>query len=120
MSAPMSSFGPHPALPPNAQLRRAVLQRIVLEQAKGALILHFRIDAETAFDLLRQWSRETGSSVPVVAETLVRAVCLGDDAREWDPAVLDHLTAALEHAPPLRSVRRGRQRVPGPRLEHTG
>lgn len=120
MSAPMSSFGPHPALLPNAQLRRAVLQRALLEQAKGALILHFRIDAETASELLRRWARETGSSVVVVAETLVHAVCLDDDDRDWDPVVLDHVTAALEHAPPLRPARRGRRRVPRPRLGNTG
>lgn len=87
-----------PAASPHSsrQLHRAVRGRALVERAKGAVILHFRIDADEAFELLRRWARETGSTVPVVAETLVHAVCLGDDTRDWDQAVLDHLREALE------------------------
>lgn len=96
MSARITHPAPAESLPSHRQLHRAVTGRALVERAKGVVIHHFRVDAEQAFELLRRWARETGSTVPVVAETLVHAICLGDDSREWDQAVVDHLLAVLE------------------------
>lgn len=79
----------------NGPLRRAVTHRALVEQAKGILILLYRIDAEQAFDVLRDWARETDSSVITVAQTLVHAVCMEDDTREWDTVVRSHVESAV-------------------------
>lgn len=79
----------------NGPLRRAVAHRALVEQAKGILILLYRVDAEQAFEVLRDWARETDASVMTVAQTLVHAVCMEDDTREWDNVVRSHVEAAV-------------------------
>ena len=77
-SAPRS--GPSRSLLDPRPLRRAVSQRALVEQAKGILILLYRIDADRAFDVLRDWARTTDATVMTVAQVLVHAVCLEDDS----------------------------------------
>lgn len=90
---PVSS--PHPSPVPNGPLRRAVHHRALVEQAKGVLILLYRINSEQAFGVLRDWAKETDTTVVTVAQVLVHAVCMGDDSREWDDVVRSHVEAAV-------------------------
>ena len=98
-------------------VRRAVNHRALVEQAKGILILLYRIDAEQAFDVLRDWARHTDSTVMTVAHILVHAVCMEDDSREWNAAVRDHVEAAvgrldgIRQPLPLTPVTRSRARL---------
>ncbi|KAA1428715.1 ANTAR domain-containing protein [Nocardioides antri] len=91
----MPASSPHLSLVHNGPLRRAVHHRALVEQAKGVLILLYRINSEQAFDVLRDWARETDATVVNVAQILVHAVCMGDDSREWDDAVRSHVEAAV-------------------------
>lgn len=116
----MPAATPRLSLLTNSTLRRAVTQRALVEQAKGILILLYRIDAEQAFDVLRGWAAETDSTVVTVARTLVHAVCMEDNTREWDQQVRAHVEGAVgrldgirlplppdtsqHRRPPLRSV----------------
>jgi len=77
------------------QVQQVVASRAIIDQAKGVLILRFRVDAEAAFKILRGWAAETDSTPQVVAQTLVHGVCLQDTTRHWDPAVLSYIAAAL-------------------------
>ena len=95
MPASASRSGSSRSLQDRAPLRRAVPHRALVEQAKGILILLYRIDAQQAFDVLREWARETDSTVLTVAHTLVHAVCMEDDTREWDTVVRGHVEAAV-------------------------
>ncbi len=53
------------------QLRAALTQRIVVEQAKGFLREHFNISVDEAFSLLRKYSRATGDHLTDVARQLM-------------------------------------------------
>jgi GAF domain-containing protein len=74
------------------QLQTALDSRVVIEQAKGVLAQHLQVDMDTAFDLLRRYSRN-------------RSVRLGDTARQIATGELDpaHIT---EPAPMQKSRRR--------------
>jgi hypothetical protein len=90
----MSANPPRLSLVTNGSLRRAVTHQALVEQAKGILILLYRIDAEQAFEVLRSWATATDTSVVTVARTL-HAVCLKDDSSEWDREVRAHVEAAV-------------------------
>ena len=114
-SAPRS--GAPRSLLSHAPLRRAVNQRALVEQAKGILILLYRIDAEQAFDVLREWARDTDSTVMTVAHTLVHAVCMEDDTRAWDAVVRGHVEAAVGRLDGIRLPLPSRPPAPSrPRL----
>ena len=91
----MPADAPRPSRLDNHPLRRAVNHRAQVDQAKGVLILLYRIDAVQAFDVLRSWAAATDSTVPIVARTLIHAVCLEDDSREWDGEVRAHVESAV-------------------------
>ena len=95
MPASDSRSGASRSLLAHAPLRRGVSQRAVVEQAKGILILLYRIDADQAFGVLRDWAKDTDSTILTVACTLVHAVCMEDDTREWDTVVRGHVEAAV-------------------------
>ena len=50
----------------------------LVEQAKGALMLHFGIDSHQAFAVLLGWARTSHKPVVVVAHTLLRGICEGN------------------------------------------
>jgi len=55
----------------NEQLRGALESRIVIEQAKGVLAERYRLDLQTAFELLRGSARNHRMSLHVLAESVV-------------------------------------------------
>lgn len=86
------------AVPPNVALQRAAAGRATIDQARGILILLYRIDPDQALHVLRAWARETGSTVLTVARILVYVVCLDDTTSAWDRGVRDHVHAAVAEA----------------------
>lgn len=70
-------------------------QGALVEQATGILTLLYRIDAEQAVDVLRDWARDTDGSVTSVARSLVHAVCAADDTEEWNQEVRAHVETAV-------------------------
>jgi|SRR5688572_19980160 hypothetical protein len=54
----------------------------LLEQAKGALMLHFGIDSHQAFAMLVSWARTSRAPVPTIAHTLLRGICEGNPQTE--------------------------------------
>jgi hypothetical protein len=57
--------------PTNHAVTEAAKHRAVIEQAKGMLMLTYRIDADTAFDVLRRHSQTTNTKVHDLAAHLV-------------------------------------------------
>jgi hypothetical protein len=103
---------PHQHTAPPGNQHQVVANRSVIDQAKGALVLHFRVDPDAAFELLRAWATETNSTPLLVAQTLVHGVCLEDHARPWDPVVLSYVAAVMGRPQPSTG---SRNRVPRPR-----
>jgi GAF domain-containing protein len=64
----------------NEQLQTALASRVVIEQAKGVLAHHLTVDMDTAFDLLRRYSRHGGMRLADTA----RQIATGD----LDPAAI--------------------------------
>jgi hypothetical protein len=60
------------ALDQTRQFRSALASRDVIGQAKGIVMERYRIDAVSAFDLLKRLSQESNSPVADVAEQIVR------------------------------------------------
>ncbi len=55
-------------------LRRKLESQAAIEQAKGILMGHYRLNPETAFAVLVRWSQNSNIKVRVLAEQLTRAV----------------------------------------------
>lgn len=54
----------------------------LIEQAKGALMLHYGVDSHQAFAVLVGWARRSRTPVPTVAHTLLRGICEGSPQSE--------------------------------------
>ena len=91
----MSASAPRLPRLTNGPFLRAANHRALVDQAKGILILLYRIDAEHASDVLRNWASATDATVLTVARTLVHAVCMEDDSKELDSEVRAHVEAAV-------------------------
>ena len=76
----------------SAALDEITENRSVIEQAKGMLMLVYRVDADTAFELLRWRSQETNVKLRMLAERLLVDFA-GLDYEETLPprATFDHL-----------------------------
>lgn len=73
----------------------------LLEQAKGALMLHFGVDSHQAFAVLLGWSRESHTPVAVIAHTLLRGICEGNPhTEERQRALVRWLEAQLREGVP--------------------
>jgi GAF domain/ANTAR domain len=77
----------HPPTPSTVipQLRSALTQRIVVEQAKGFLRAHLDVSVDEAFSLLRRYARTHGDHLTEVARRL-----MGEPSSR--PALLERMT----------------------------
>jgi hypothetical protein len=82
----------------NAQLRHALESRAVIEQAKGALVMRYGLDADRAFAVLRRWSQDRNIKLRTVAEALI-AVSRGDRSDGFDPDLVRSLEESLKSRP---------------------
>ncbi len=80
-----------------ARLRGAAHKRAVLNQAKGLVMAYLHVDAEAAFELLRDWAKVRSETLSVIAEDLVRAACVTSRSRSWDPEVFRLILTAMAH-----------------------
>jgi hypothetical protein len=69
----------------HAAVTRAAETRAAIEQAKGVLIGVYRVDPDTAFDLLRWRSQQTNTKIRVLADGLVRHVTESPDEDDLTP-----------------------------------
>jgi hypothetical protein len=80
--------------------------RAAIEQAKGALMLSFGVDEDTAFEMLRGYSSRTNTRLALVAEHITTRLASPEFCRE-DPvrSLLDVITDLERlHAPPRRTT----------------
>lgn len=66
---------PHPSSSDSAAVGGC--ERVMLEQAKGVLVLRYGIGSYEALGVLARWSREAEVSLAMLACALVRGVCQG-------------------------------------------
>jgi len=59
-------------------LRAIAANRPLIEQAKGALMMHFGMDSYQAFAVMVRWSRVTHVPVRTIAHTLLHGICEGN------------------------------------------
>ncbi len=82
----------------NSQLREAIGNRAVIEQAKGALMWRFRISDDAAFALLKRWSQSSNVKLHTLADILVNGVCRGGTTCGSTQEIADWLREELgEH-----------------------
>jgi hypothetical protein len=75
----------------NQQLREAIDSRAVIEQAKGALILRYGLDDDSAFAVLKRWSQDSNIKLHTIADVLVNTVCRDDPQPRQDSELADWL-----------------------------
>jgi transcriptional regulator with GAF, ATPase, and Fis domain len=68
------------------QLQGALNSRIVIEQAKGVVAVHLRVDMNEAFDRLRSYARSTNTRLTDVARALVDGTLPADRIAAGQPA----------------------------------
>ena len=75
--------------------------RALIEQAKGALMLHFGVDSHQAFAVLLGWARSSHTPVAVIAHALLRGICEGNPQTEVrQRALIRWLEAQLRDGAP--------------------
>jgi hypothetical protein len=77
MSATVLGFGDARGSRPGHHHDLVEVEKPVVEQAKGVLMLRYGIGSYEAFAVLLGWSHEAGLSLAVVARALVEGVCQG-------------------------------------------
>lgn len=53
------------------------VDRALLQRAKGALMLHYAVSSHEATAVLARWAKEAGTTVDVIAHTLVHGIVHG-------------------------------------------
>ncbi len=81
----------------------------LIEQAKGALMLHYGVDSHQALAVLVGWARLSRTPVPTIAHTLLRGICEGNPQTEVrQRALIRWLEGQLRDGdpahPPLRTA----------------
>lgn len=95
----------------------------LIEQAKGALMLHYGVDSHQAFGMLVGWSRVTRTPVPTIAHTLLRGICEGSPQVEVrQRPLLRWLEEQLRDGEPGRARLRAAptRRGPAPETSRSG
>ena len=98
---------------PAAGARHLEAHRVLIEHAKGALMLRYGIDCHQAFAVLVRWARVTQLPVVGLAEALVHGICEGSPRTErrqeallrWLERQLPHDTPDLAPLPTAARVR---------------
>lgn len=99
-------------------LQQLARHRAVIEQAKGMVMLGYRLDADQAFALLRWHSNQHNVKLHEVASRLVQAVSAHDAASSSTRHSLDHLlldlpaSAVLPHGVTYSALTTGTQNPP--------
>lgn len=78
-----------------SSLPRLDRDRAVIEQAKGALMLRYGISSHEAFALLLTWSRDSGTTLHTLADTLVNGIRQGDETGRHEPTLIRWLQRQL-------------------------
>lgn len=73
------------------QLARATEAHATIDQAKGALMLVYGMDDDTAFELLRWYSKQTNTKLRTIADRIVQATANGLTVSEDARSTLDDL-----------------------------
>jgi hypothetical protein len=79
----------------NDNLRRALTSRVVIEQAKGILMLRYDLDEGQAFALLTRWSQQTNIKLRVIAGAVVDVISHKDLGAEIEPTLAGELNRLL-------------------------
>jgi len=86
----------YPDEPPElADLRRWLGSLPVIEQAKGILMAHYLIDADTAFQVLRRWSSHHNIKIRAISQQLAAAAARPGRSPE-EHSALAYTLAILE------------------------
>ena len=80
----------------NQDLRDALSTQPVIDQAKGALMLRYHLDADSAFGLLVRWSQHANIKVRDLAQLLVDSIVTGD-LGSTDGTLARELEQVLRH-----------------------
>ncbi len=73
----------------------------LIEQAKGALMLHYGVDSHQAFALLLGWARTSCTPMDTITHTLLRGDCEGNpQTAARQPALMGWLEAQLRDGDP--------------------
>lgn len=76
----------------------------LIEQAKGALMLHYGVDSHQAFAVLVGWARRSRTPVTTIAHTLLRGICEGGPQTEVrQRPLLRWLEAQLRDSDPYQA-----------------
>ncbi len=75
----------------------------VVEQAKGALMLHYGIGSYEALAVLEHWSHESGESLPGLARALTHGVCQGHCHGHEEEPLVRWLEKRLQESLPISS-----------------
>lgn len=95
----------------------------LMEQAKGALMLHYGVDSHQAFAVLLGWARTSGTPVTTIAHALLRGICEGNPQTEArHQALMRWLEAQLRAGDPGHARLRTATARGGPAREtpHSG
>lgn len=73
----------------------------LVEQAKGALMLHYGVDSHQAFALLLGWARVSCTPMATITHTLLCGICEGNpQTAARQPALMRWLEAQLRDGDP--------------------